>query len=412
MGDVTDDAKNPRHPDPDLEPVDDLGGIDVPDAPEDLDLPDLPDADAAADAADAGDDAGTDSTDTPPAARPARPAARDIYEMTGRARPQRIVPRPEDASGKKSDRDTDRDTAREPEPAADDTRTTVFDPVSRAEPADDETREIHPDEFSGTAVPAGDDEAATRVFDPVPADRPAEDDAFAPGAETAVLGAPAGPAGAAGAAGAYGAYGNGAPEDVEETADLTDEVRRGRPGGYPEDGEDVPATPRGTLDLGLLVLRVIVGVLLILRGAQTLFGFGGDPGIDILEDRLAAFTAPDVLAVAVPVAEIVGGGLLLLGLLTPLGGAVAVASAGFMGLFELSQSGVGYWPYEMSKDVQVWALLGLLGLVLVFTGPGRYSADTGRGWATRPRISAWLWAVIGLAGGAALWVLTGGGNPL
>lgn len=383
MGDVTDDAKNSRRPDPDLDPVDDLGGIDVPDAPEDLDLPDAPSVE-----------------------RARKSPARDIYEVTGRARPQRIAPRESDT------------------PAADDTRTTVFDPVpSQVEPSDDATRELHPDELHRAAGPAaagpsgppvGDDgDTATRVFDPVPADRPATDDAFATGSETAVLGAPvtAGAAGAVGGLSGYAAGAYGADGDVEETADLTDAVRQGRSGEYP-DTADAPASPRGTLDLGLLLLRIIIGALLVLRGAQTLFGFGGDPGIDTLADRLAGFTAPDVLAVAVPVAEVVGGGLLLLGLLTPLGGAVAVASAGFMGLFELSLSSAGYWPYQLSQIVQIWGLLGLLGLVLVFTGPGRYSADVGRGWATRPRASAWLWAVIGLAGGAALWVLTGGGNPL
>ncbi len=350
---MTDETNNPRRPepDPDFETVDDLGGIDVPDAPE-----------------------------TP---RPAR----DIYDVTGRARPQKIVPK---APGPEPG----------PEPGAesgaDDTETTVF--VSSSEESAGTTE----GPVAADVLDYPDDgDAATRVFDPVPVplDAPAGDGAYAsgygPDCETAVF---------------DDTRPVGDVEGVE--AEHAENVGALDGAGDAEAGAGaVASTPRGTLDLGLLILRTVVGVLLLLRGAQALFGFGGDPGVDALESRLVDFTAADILAVALPVVQLVGGGLLLLGLVTPVGGAFALVGAGFMALFELSRSGAGYWPYEMSKDVQTWAILGLLGLVLIFTGPGRYSADVSRGWATRPRASAWLWAVIGIAGAAAAWVLLGGGNP-
>lgn len=362
---MTDETKNPRRPDPDpdFETVDDLGGIDVPDAPE----TDVPEADA---------------TVTP---RPVR----DIYDVTGRARPQKIVPKAPEP-----------EPDPEPEPEADDTQTTVF--ASSPEESDGATQVIgDPVESGSTDNLDGldDGDAATRVFDPVgvPLDAPTGADAHAsgygPDYETAVFDdtRPVG----------EDALAAGSADGTDGAAAVEQE-----PGAVA-----VASTPRGTLDLGLLILRIVVGVLLILRGAQTLFGFGGDPGVDALENRLFDFTAADILAIALPVVQLVGGGLLLLGLATPVGGAFALVGAGFMALFELSQSGAGYWPYEMSKDVQTWGILGLLGLVLIFTGPGRYSADVSRGWATRPRASAWLWAVIGIAGAAAAWVLLGGGNP-
>ena len=360
---MTDETKNPRRPDsdPDLETVDDLGGIDVPDAPE---------------------------TDVPVTPRPAR----DIYDVTGRARPQKIAPKaPEPEPEPEPD----------PEPEADDTETTVF--ASSTEESAGATEVIGDPVGPDSSDTLDDEDAATRVFDPVavPVDAPAGDDAYAsgygPDYETAVFddSRPVGEDGAA-VAGADGTdVAAAVAEDVEQGAGAV----------------AVASTPRGTLDLGLLILRIVVGVLLILRGAQTLFGFGGDPGVDALESRLFDFIAADILAIALPVVQLVGGGLLLLGLATPVGGAFALVGGGFMALFELSQSGAGYWPYEMSKDVQTWGILGLLGLVLIFTGPGRYSADVSRGWATRPRASAWLWAVIGIAGTAAAWVLLGGGNP-
>lgn len=344
---MTDEPKNPRLPDPDPEPVDDLGSIDVPDAPEDFD-----------DLVDAVDATGTD------VAEPKTPV-RDLYDVTGRARPQRIVPRtpePEPA------------VASDPEPE-EDARTTVF--------------AVGED----TAFTGDSDDDATRVFDPVSTstDRPRGgrtfDSGYGEDFETAVLG--------------------GA---VAEEIDQQDVPTREEYIEAPVD--EVERAPRGTLDVGLLLLRIVVGVLLILHGAQTLFAFGGDPGIDALEARLADVTGGDILAVALPVAEVVAGGLLVLGLATPVGGAVAMVSAGFMTLFELSLSGAGYWPYELSQGAQSWGFLALGGLILVFTGPGRYGADISRGWATRPRASAWLWAVIGVVGTAALWILTGGGNPL
>lgn len=354
---MTDETKNPRRPDsdPDLETVDDLGGIDVPDAPE---------------------------TEAPVTPRPAR----DIYDVTGRARPQKIAPKaPEPEPGP------------EPEPEADDTETTVF--ASSTGESGGTTGVIGDDPVGSDSSDALDDDAATRVFDPVavPVDAPAGDDAYASG---------------------YGPdYGTAVFDDTRPVGEDGAAVASADDTHGAEDAEQEPgtvavaSTPRGTLDLGLLILRIVVGVLLILRGAQTLFGFGGDPGVDALESRLFDLTAADILAIALPVVQLVGGGLLLLGLATPVGGAFALVGAGFMALFELSQSGAGYWPYEMSKDVQTWGILGMLGLVLIFTGPGRYSADVSRGWATRPRASAWLWAVIGIAGTAAAWVLLGGGNP-
>ncbi|AGP31091.1 DoxX family protein [Corynebacterium terpenotabidum] len=340
---MTDETKDPRHPDTDLEAVDDLGDIDVPDAPE----------------------------------RPLR----DIYAVTGRARPQKIEPKtPATEPAPEPDVATGADAA-DAADAADEAATTVF--TSASETSADTSTETS----VGTSVAAedlDDADAATRVFDPVavPLGAPAGDDAYARGDGTD--------------------HGTVVLDDTRPVGDLD---------GGPADVDAVAAAPRGTLDFGLLLLRVIVGVLLILRGAQTLFGFGGDPGVDALESRLSDVTASGILAIALPVAQLVGGGLLLLGLATPVGGAVALVGTSFLALFELSQSGAGYWPYAMSKDVQTWALLGLLGLVLIFTGPGRYSADVSRGWATRPRASAWLWALIGLAGAAALWLLTGGGNP-
>jgi putative oxidoreductase len=325
---------------------------------------------------------------------------RDIYAVSGRARPQRIEPR-------------STEPARPQEPA-DDTRTEVFG-AAAVDPA-----------YTGANTGADDQNQTLAFGGPVGAS----------GRDTYGTDGTAGTAGTAGTgapdyAGAPSASAGDAQESAEtsvfavgtagtppaEDAPVTTPVSPVFPDDPRTDADpaaaDAPAGDprRGTLDFGLFLLRVVIGGLLVVRGLQTLFAFGGDPGISALEQTLSAYNVADILAVALPVAQIVAGGLLVFGLLTPVGGALTVALAGFLALHNVSLWDSGYWPYTLSPQVQYWGLTGLAGLVLTFTGPGRYSADVSRGWATRPLASAWVFFVVGLAGAAGLWLAVGGGNP-
>jgi putative oxidoreductase len=408
--------------------IEDFDVPDVPDAPEGIEVPDAVEQREADDTA--GDSAGHSAGDGDGAAPTSR-VSRDIYDVVGRARPQKIAPaapvadEPAAAApAEEEDKGVD---------VADDAAPTEVFAAGNGGQVDDEyrlpdgaDRADAVDTDDGAAVVAA-DETATTAFagtpaaytDPGPvyespfdenggyvhADGGAgrQDAAADDGDNETRVFAPAGAAAAAGDGydGYDETYGAGAVPVPQQEADDADRAA----------ADDAASTRRGTLDLGLLILRLVAGVLLGLRGVQTLFAFGGDPGIDSLEQVLGSYDAAQVLAIALPVAELVGGVLLLLGLLTPVGGAVALVSASFMALHYLSGSGAEYWPYQLDANAQAWAFLAVLGLVLVFTGPGRYAVDAGRGWATRPRASAWLWAVIGLAGAAALWILVGGGNP-
>jgi putative oxidoreductase len=329
----------------------------------------------------------TDPTDPVSPAKPKR----DIYAVSGRARPQRIEPR-------------SAEPARPQEPA-DDTRTEVFG-AAAVDPA-----------YTG-ANTAADDQNQTLAFGgPVGASGRATHGTAGTGAPD-YAGAPSASAGDAQESAetsvfAVGTAGTPPAEDAPVTTPVSPV--------FPDDprtaadpaAADAPAGDprRGTLDFGLFLLRVVIGGLLVVRGLQTLFAFGGDPGISALEQTLSAYNVADILAVALPVAQIVAGGLLVFGLLTPVGGALTVALAGFLALHNVSLWDSGYWPYTLSPQVQYWGLTGLAGLVLTFTGPGRYSADVSRGWATRPLASAWVFFVVGLAGAAGLWLAVGGGNP-
>jgi putative oxidoreductase len=126
-------------------------------------------------------------------------------------------------------------------------------------------------------------------------------------------------------------------------------------------------------DLGLLVLRVAVGLVFLGHGAQKGFGSFGGPGftgasgfIGSMGFRPARFWT----GVAVG-GELLAGALLLLGLLLPLAAllvvatmAVAVAKVhGPKGFFVQN----GGYEYNL--------ILAVAALALAATGPGAYSLD-------------------------------------
>ena len=81
------------------------------------------------------------------------------------------------------------------------------------------------------------------------------------------------------------------------------------------------------MDLGLLVLHVVVGLLFVGHGSQKLFGVLGGYGLE----GVGAFfetigLRPGKLnAIAAGTAELLGGALIALGLLVPLGAALLIA---------------------------------------------------------------------------------------
>ncbi len=127
-------------------------------------------------------------------------------------------------------------------------------------------------------------------------------------------------------------------------------------------------TPAPVRDLALLIARVGLGVVLLTHGIEKLrAGFGATTdGFDAMGIPLPAVAAAYAL-----VAEIGGGALLLLGLLTPLAGVLVVG-----------QMAGAYWFAHRGTEVLSaeggWELVGViafLALVLAATGAGRISLD-------------------------------------
>lgn len=168
---------------------------------------------------------------------------------------------------------------------------------------------------------------------------------------------------------------------------------------------------RGTIDLGLLLLRVLFGAYLVLSSLTTFFRLGNSDGINGLENAFSNYPFGDGLAILVPTLELAAGVFLILGLIAPAAAAVAVAVTGFMALHSTTSSGLGWNPLYWDATVWLPIMLLVIALAIQFTGPGLYSIDAGRSWARRPLVSSWIWLVVGVAAAVALWWLGTAMNP-
>lgn len=177
-------------------------------------------------------------------------------------------------------------------------------------------------------------------------------------------------------------------------------------GPYPE-----PAR-RGTIDLGILLVRIGLALWLILASVGTFFQLGGNGGMGELEAEFAGYAAPGALALAVPTMQLAAGLFLLFGLITPLFAAVAIVVTGFGVLHALTVTGAGLNVFGWDAAVGLSVMLLIISVALQFTGPGLYSLDFGRSWARRPLASSWIFLAVALVALALLWWFGAGVNPL
>lgn len=172
-----------------------------------------------------------------------------------------------------------------------------------------------------------------------------------------------------------------------------------------EPSADAPQPPigRGTIDVGLLILRLVLGAVLIITSLAILFQLGGNAGLAGLEDQLAAYNYPRALAIALPTMGLAAGVFLVLGLLTPIAAMIAVAATGFGAIHAVdsAENASNLFAWEPS----IWLAISLLGMALTvqFTGPGVFGIDFSRSWTRRPMVSSWICAAIGIAGAVLMW---------
>jgi putative oxidoreductase len=131
------------------------------------------------------------------------------------------------------------------------------------------------------------------------------------------------------------------------------------------------------MDVGLLILRLVVGLTVAAHGSQKLFGWFGGYGIagtgQFLEKL--GFRPGKVQAVLAGLCELGGGLLIATGLATPLGTALITAvMVVAVGSVHLPK---GFWVSDGGFEYNL--LLVASTFALACTGPGEYSLDAATG---------------------------------
>lgn len=149
-------------------------------------------------------------------------------------------------------------------------------------------------------------------------------------------------------------------------------------------------------DIGLLVVRVVVGLYLAAHGAQKLFGWFEGPGLEKFTGfmRMMGLRPAPFWALMGGVSEFGGGLLLALGLLSPLG-ALGVVAAMLMAIFK-GHWGKGPWATKGGWELALTDLV--IALALAFVGPGAYSLDNALGIVLPEPITLWVGLVLVILG--------------
>lgn len=157
------------------------------------------------------------------------------------------------------------------------------------------------------------------------------------------------------------------------------------------------------LDLGLLILRVVVGLTIAAHGYNHIFRGGKIKGTAGWFESLGM--RPGIVhAWLASLTELGAGLLLVLGLLTPLG---AAGVAGTMAVaFVTNHRKNGFFIFRPGEGWEYVNVLMWCGLAIGATGPGQWSLDKALKleWVAGP--TGFAIAAIGGLGGAALLLAT------
>ena len=149
------------------------------------------------------------------------------------------------------------------------------------------------------------------------------------------------------------------------------------------------------VDLALLVFRCGVGAVMIAHGINHIWG-GGKIGGTAAWFGSMGMRAPLAQAWLASLTEIGGGALLVVGLLTPFGGAAVV---GVMSVaWAINHRGNGFFIFRPGEGWEYVMTLGLCGMLLGAVGPGSWSLDDALGIIDD--LTGWVGLAISAGAGA------------
>lgn len=128
-----------------------------------------------------------------------------------------------------------------------------------------------------------------------------------------------------------------------------------------------------SIALGLLIIRLVVGLSFMAHGAQKLFGWFGGHGPKGTGGWMESMgMKPGVLmAVMAGLMELIGGLLLATGLFTVVGSIIIIAT--MLGAIIKVHGANGYWATANGYEYNVLLIAVAMGLALI--GAGDYSLD-------------------------------------
>jgi len=150
------------------------------------------------------------------------------------------------------------------------------------------------------------------------------------------------------------------------------------------------------MDLGLLMVRVVVGFLMAAHGSQKLFGWFGGYGLSGTGGFFEGlgFRPGRLFAAAAGASELVGGLLVAFGLLGPIG-PMLILSVMIVAAISVHWHGV----FASSNGIEIPLLYSVVAIALAFTGHGQFSLDAMLGltavWTPALSLAALVVGVVG-----------------
>lgn len=152
------------------------------------------------------------------------------------------------------------------------------------------------------------------------------------------------------------------------------------------------------MDAGLLLARMVLGLLMAAHGTQKLFGWFGGYGLAGTGGFFESlgFRPGKLFAAAAGATEIAGGLLLALGLLGPLGPALIISVM----VVAIATVHWAHGVFAQNNGIEVPLLYSVTAAALALTGFGAYSIDAALQLTWSSEV-VWAALALGIIGGLA-----------